>query len=71
MSGQDENNPSNGSSNVNGFGGSGTEPPLDDSSIQDLIGRELQVMYQDIVAEPVPERLRKLIEKLARKEPKS
>jgi len=28
-------------------------------------------MYQDIVAEPVPERLRKLIEKLARKEPKS
>jgi hypothetical protein len=31
------------------------------------IGRELRTMFQDVVAEPVPERFQKLLEELERK----
>ena len=48
------------------------EPPRDAASaIGDHIGRELRAMFDEVVAEPVPERLRQLLDDLARKPSKS
>lgn len=68
MSQQDEHRPANGSSNGNAPGGSGGERQPVDPLIGDYIGRELRAMFDGVVAERIPEKLRKLIEDLARKE---
>ena len=47
------------------------KPPRDAAAaIQEHIGRELRAMFEDVVAQPVPEKLRRLLEELARKQPK-
>lgn len=57
---------------VGGSAGSGKEPPRDAASaIQEHIGRELRAMFEEVVAQPVPEKLHRLLEELARKQPKS
>jgi hypothetical protein len=49
-----------------------TEPPRDAaSSIPEHIGRQLRAMFEDVVAQPVPETLRRLLEELERKQRKS
>jgi Anti-sigma factor NepR len=40
-------------------------------AIQGHIGRQLRGIFEDVVAEPVPERFRKLLEELSRKQGKS
>ena len=48
------------------------EPPQDAAlAIQEHIGRELRAMFEDVVAQPVPEKLRRLLDELERKQPKS
>ena len=37
------------------------------AKLGDLIGRELKAMFDDVVAEPVPEKFRTLLEELERK----
>ena len=37
------------------------------AEIGERIGRELRAMFEDVVAEPVPEKFRALLEKLERK----
>lgn len=50
----------------------GKEPPQDAAlAIQEHIGRELRAIFEDVVAQPVPERLRQLLDELERKQPKS
>lgn len=39
------------------------------AQISEHIGRELRSMFEDVVSEPVPERFRKLLEELEKKEP--
>ena len=47
------------------------KPPLDPALvIQEHIGRGLRDMFEEVVAQPVPEKFRKLLEELARKQPK-
>jgi len=47
------------------------EPPPDAAgAIQEHIGRQLRAMFEDVVAQPVPEKLRRLLEELARKQAK-
>jgi hypothetical protein len=48
-------------------------PPAADEAfaIQEHIGRELRGMFEDVVAQPVPERFRNLLEELTRKQSKS
>jgi hypothetical protein len=51
---------------------SAKEPPRDGASaIRERIGRELRAMFEEVVAQPVPEKLRKLLEELARKQSNS
>ena len=38
--------------------------------IQEHIGRGLRDMFEEVVDQPVPEKFRKLLEELARKQPK-
>ena len=38
--------------------------------LQEHIGRELKAMFEDVVAEPVPENLQQLLEELERKQSK-
>ncbi|MBX9590002.1 MAG: hypothetical protein K2X43_11905 [Hyphomonadaceae bacterium] len=38
--------------------------------VSEHIGRELRAMFDDVVAEPVPERFQKLLEELEEKQPK-
>jgi hypothetical protein len=44
----------------------------DDSAavIHEHIGRELRVMFDDVVAEPIPDKFRALLEELERSKPK-
>ena len=71
MSKQDErkasNGPANGSPNGNDPAASTRESRDAGPSIGDHIGRELRAMFDEVVAEPVPDRLRKLLDDLARK----
>jgi len=67
MSKQDESKASNGPTNGNDPAGSKRESADAGPSIGDHIGRELRAMFDEVVAEPVPERLRKLLDDLARK----
>ena len=47
------------------------EPPRDAACvIQEHIGRELRAMFEEVVAQPVPEKLRRLLDELARKQSK-
>lgn len=39
--------------------------------INEHIGRELRALFQSVVAEPVPEKFRELLEQLERKQSKS
>lgn len=39
-------------------------------NLSDHIGRELRAMFDDVVAEPVPERFQQLLEELERKQSK-
>lgn len=49
----------------------GREPAPDAAAaIQEHIGRQLRAMFEDVVAQPVPEKLRRLLEELARKQSK-
>jgi hypothetical protein len=41
------------------------------AEISEHIGKELRAMFQDVVAEPVPEKFRKLLEELERKRSES
>lgn len=38
--------------------------------VSEHIGRELRAMFDGVVAEPVPEKFRELLEELERKKPK-
>lgn len=38
--------------------------------VSEHIGRELRAMFDGVVAEPVPEKLRELLDELERKQPK-
>lgn len=38
-----------------------------DDAVGERIGRELRAMFDDVVAEPVPDRFRQLLDELARK----
>lgn len=38
--------------------------------LQEHIGRELKALFEDVVAEPVPEKLQRLLEELERKQSK-
>lgn len=38
--------------------------------VHEHIGRQLRGMFEDVVAQPVPERLRRLLDELERKQPK-
>jgi Anti-sigma factor NepR len=40
-------------------------------AIQEHIGRQLRGIFEDVVAQPVPEKFRQLLEELARKQRKS
>jgi hypothetical protein len=46
-----------------------TKPPKDRKAaeLSEHIGKELRAMFQDVVAEPVPEKFQKLLEELERK----
>jgi hypothetical protein len=41
------------------------------AGLTEYIGRELRAMFDDVVAEPVPERFRELLEELEKKQPKT
>jgi hypothetical protein len=72
MSEQDGHKPPD-ASDLAGSGpaGPGKEPPRDAAlSIQEHIGRELRAMFEDVVAQPVPERLLQLLDELERKQSK-
>lgn len=49
------------------------KPPKDRraTELSEHIGRELRAMFQDVVAEPVPEKFQKLLEELERKRTES
>jgi Anti-sigma factor NepR len=70
MSEQDKHKTSNGGSNGDAPTEAGGESARDHLSVQDHIGQELRAMFDEVVAQPVPERLRKLLEQLAAKHPK-
>jgi hypothetical protein len=40
------------------------------ADLSEHIGRELRAMFEDVVAEPVPEKFRKLLDELEQKLPK-
>jgi hypothetical protein len=40
-------------------------------AIQEHIGRQLRGIFEDVVAQPVPEKFRKLLDELARKQSKN
>ncbi len=42
--------------------------PKMDQSIQDHLGRKLRAVYDEIVSQPVPDKFRKLLEELERRE---
>ena len=68
MSSQDASKPPNGGIAADAK----TEPPRETAcSIRKHIGRRLSAMFEDVVAQPVPETLRRLLEELERKLPKS
>ena len=49
------------------------KPPKDRKAVElgEHIGKELRAMFQDVVAEPVPEKFQKLLEELERKRSES
>ncbi len=52
--------------------GSAQEPPdAAACAIEQHIGRGLRAIFEEVVAQPIPEKLRKLLEILARKQSKS
>ena len=48
-----------------GSGGSGAK----EMELGEQIGRKLRAMFEDVAAEPVPERFRELLDELERSEP--
>jgi hypothetical protein len=52
--------------------GPAQDPPgAADSAIQQHIGRGLRAIFEEVVAQPVPDKLRKLLDELARKQSKN
>ena len=45
-------------------------PKSGDFALHEHIGSRLKAMFDEVVEEPVPERLRELLEELERKQPK-
>jgi hypothetical protein len=46
----------------------GTPAREDAHAMQELIGRQLKTMFSEVLSEPVPEKLRDLLEELEKKE---
>lgn len=51
-------------------GKQGTSSPRDDFALHEHIGGRLKAMFDEVVEEPVPEKLRELLDELERKQPK-
>lgn len=52
-------------------GGEDLEQPTVDQKVQERLGRQLKALYDDVVKQPIPDRLLSLIAQLEEKQPES